>query len=338
MLETFPGSRLVTSIYTPEQTFPEFGDHDVTQLVRRPPGLVRKDPRFALPIMARVFGRAEIPDADVLLCSSSGWAHGIRSDVPKIVYCHTPARWLYEPDVYALGHSSLARIGLRTVGLGFRRWDARAAASAHAYLANSTVVADRIRRAYGRTARVLHPPLMLDPHGERRDVRVPAPDFLLTIGRARGYKNTREVVAAARLLGRALVVVAAGGDGTEPGVVHLAGIDDESLRWLYANCRALVAAAYEDFGLTPIEAMAFGKPVVALRSGGYLDSVTEGRTGLFFDRASGASIASAIEALDTVSFDADHIRRHAAGFSLERFSKALTRIVDETLEGTTARS
>jgi glycosyltransferase involved in cell wall biosynthesis len=109
--------------------------------------------------------------------------------------------------------------------------------------------------------------------------------------------------------------------------MQLVDIDDAELRWLYANCQAVVAAAYEDFGLTPVEGMAFGRPVVALRARGYLDSVVEGRTGVFYDAPSAHAIADAISDLDRTNFDAEDIRRHAATFSRERFASRLREIV-----------
>jgi len=107
-------------------------------------------------------------------------------------------------------------------------------------------------------------------------------------------------------------------------------VDDATLRWLYANCRAVVAAAHEDFGLTPVEAMAFGKPVVALRARGYLDSVLEGQTGFFFNRADPDSIAGAIRAVDDASFDPHRLRKHAAKFGHDRFASRLREIVERT--------
>jgi glycosyltransferase involved in cell wall biosynthesis len=327
MLETFPDARLVTSIYDPAGTYPEFGRYRVETLLPRMP-IVRKDPRLALPILAPVFGSHTVRDTDVVLCSSSGWAHGIKSSAPKIVYCHTPARWLYRERDYAAGHGVAGQIATRAAQLALRGWDRKAALGAHAYVANSYVVADRIRTVYGREAAVLHPPLTLSSDGPQDAVGTLMPGFLLTVARRRGYKNTAIVAAAARQQGVPLVVV--GDEGTsEPGVTYVGRIDDAELRWLYSNCRGLVASAYEDFGLTPVEAMAFGKPVLALRAGGYLETVVEGDTGYFFDEPSPAAIGEAIAQLDGTSFDMETIRRHADQFSADRFAAGLRSIVAE---------
>ena len=311
MLEAFPGARLVTSVYTPATTFPEFADYRVETLLPRGIPLLGRDPRLAFPILAPLFSRRTVRDADVVICSSSGWAHGISASAPKIVYCHTPARWLYQPAEYALGHGPPVRLAMRAARGPLLSWDARAAASANAYLANSSAVADRIRSAYGIDAAVVHPPIVVDPGGEQTAVPGVDPGFLLTIGRGRGYKNTAAVAEAAALRSEPLVIV-----GGEHGI---SDVSDAQLRWLYANCRALVAAAYEDFGLTPIEAMAFGKPVVALRRGGYLDTVVDGTTGLFFDEPRPDAIAGALDRLSATMFDTERIQRHSGTFSLDRF-------------------
>ena len=334
MLETFPDAPLVTSIYAPERTYPEFGRYRVKPLMDHAPAALRRDARLALPILARLFSRHTIKDADVVLCSSSGWAHGVSSEAPKVVYCHTPARWLHEPDEYRRNQRLPARLAASVARRALRDWDMRAAASAETYVANSRFIAQRVWSVYGRDSHVLHPPPGILPDGPVREPQMIGHDFLLTIARGRRYKNTAAVIEATRRLRTPLVVVGRGANEQQPpDVIRLVDVDDATLRWLYANCRAVVAAAHEDFGLTPLEAMAFGKPVVALRARGYLDSVVEGETGFFFDRAEPDSIAAAISAVDNTAFDPDRLRDHAAKFCQERFASHLHEIVESTVEG-----
>jgi glycosyltransferase involved in cell wall biosynthesis len=174
-------------------------------------------------------------------------------------------------------------------------------------------VRERIAHAYGRQAEVVHPPAMLDPDGPQEAVPMEQP-FLLMVARPRAYKNHALVERAAAAAGVALFSA----EGR---------LTDGELRWLYAHCRGLVAAAHEDFGLTPVEAMRFGKPVLALRAGGYVDSVVDGVTGAFFDRLDVAALADAMRAFDESSYDPAAIRSHAARFSLEAFSARMREIV-----------
>ncbi|HZS30084.1 MAG TPA: glycosyltransferase [Gaiellaceae bacterium] len=313
LLEAFPGSRVVTSVFAPDRTFPEFRGFEIETILPAA-GAFGRDARFAFPLLAPAFSRHLVDDADVVVCSSSGWAHGIGATAPKVVYCHTPARWLYLTGDYVAGHGPVVRAVAAAARAPLRRWDARAAASAASYVANSTVVRDRIAQVYGRAAEVVHPPAALDPDGLQRPVAVGDAPFLLTVGRPRGYKNLAVVEAAARAAG-------------VPLIAATGGLDDAQLRWLYANCRGLVAAAHEDFGLTPVEAMSFGKPVLALRAGGYLDSVAEGSTGVFFDRLDVGGLAEALATFDETAFDPAVIKRHAELFSRERFVSRMREIV-----------
>jgi glycosyltransferase involved in cell wall biosynthesis len=252
----------------------------------------------------------------------------------KIVYCHTPARWLYQSARY-LG--TAAPRGARAALLAQRRflleWDREAAASASRYIANSTIVRDRIRSAYGIDAEIVPPPYTLDPGGPQRAPSGVEPGFALTVSRLLPYKNVDAVVAAQAGLPQQRLVVA--GDGPDvarlrrdapANVIFTGAVGDDELRWLYANCTALVAASYEDFGLTPVEAAAFGKPAAVLRYGGYLDTIAED-TGVFFDRPVPSDIRGALARVHGTTWDAVRIRAHAATFSEAAFADRMREIV-----------
>ena len=317
---------IVTSVQTPATTFPElrtFGARE-SWLQRVP--VARRDPRLVLPLLPSAWSSQHVSasDADVVIASSTGFAHGVRSDVPKIVYCHNPPRWLYQPDDYLLDQPRAVRGALGLLRPYLYGWDQRAAASAARYLANSSAVAARVKSSYGIEATVVHPPVGFAVDGPQRAPLEIDDGFLLLVSRPRGYKNVTIACEAVRQRdGEQLVVVGglpsgpAGGWGDLIRVVT--GIDDAELRWLYAHCRALVAPSYEDFGLTPIEAASFGKPTVALRAGGYLDTVVEDETGVFADAVTPEAFADAIGRTDRLQLSADAIRHHAQRFSLERF-------------------
>src|ERR1019366_263325 len=131
-----PGATIHTSLYDPASTFPEFSTHDVRTLPLDRIRILRDHHRLALPLLAPAFSRLHV-DAEVTVCSSSGWAHGARVTGAKVVYCHNPARWLYQADQYLAGSSRLAAAGLAVLSPPLRRWDSRAAATADRYLVNS---------------------------------------------------------------------------------------------------------------------------------------------------------------------------------------------------------
>jgi glycosyltransferase involved in cell wall biosynthesis/ubiquinone/menaquinone biosynthesis C-methylase UbiE len=337
MLRAFPGAPLYTSLYLPEATFPEFAAADVRTLpLNRVPPL-RRNHRLALPLLAPAFSRLEV-QADVVVCSSSGWAHGVRTGGRKVVYCHTPARWLYQPDRYLgeRGAMDPARGALAVLRPALVRWDRRAARSAHRCLVNSRAVASRVRGLYGIEAEVLPAPQTVDPEGPQEELASLEPGFLLCVSRLLPYKNVDAVVeAVARLRDERLVVVGSGPDearlqsGANGSATFVSSVGDEQLRWLYANCAGLLSASYEDYGLTPLEAAAFGKPAAVLRWGGFLDTVREDATGVFFDAPAPDDILQAIVALRSRDWDADAIRAHAGRYSEARFVELLRRVVDE---------
>jgi glycosyltransferase involved in cell wall biosynthesis len=268
----------------------------------------------------------QVQDADVVVASSTGWAHGISTSAGcrKIVYCHNPARWLYQSEEYATGPAG--RFLLRAVRPYLQTWDRAAAATADLYLVNSTVVADRVRRAYGIEPEVLHPPVAVDPTAERRPVPGLEPGFWLTIARHRGYKNTRAIVDGTGLMKDARLVVAGADqfDASAPHVTSVGVVPEDQLRWLYANARALVSVSREDFGLTPIEANAFGTPVAVLRAGGFLDSTVEGESGVFIEADTAQAVHDALSVFP--EFDKAAVRKNAERFSADGFRSRLREI------------
>ena len=326
--DAFPGSPFVTSVYEPDLSFPEFRDREiVTGPLQHWPG-VRRDPRKALPLLAPAWDRTAVTHADVVVASTSGWAHGV--GVPDgcalVAYCHNPARWLYQTEDY------LPRAWQRAVTRPLRRrleaWDRRAAQRVDTYVANSSSVAARIERVYGRPSTIVHPPVSIDVDGPQEPVEGLQPGFFLTVGRGRGYKNVRAVIDGVGLLGDAQVAVVGSAPRGEQADAHarwLGVVSDAQLRWLYANARALVAVSYEDFGLTPIEANAFGTPVAVLRAGGYLDSTHEGVSGVFIDAPLADAVAETLRGMPELATEA--VVRHAARFSQARFAQQMHEVV-----------
>ena len=330
MLKAFPGAPLYTSLYEPDATFPEFADYEVRTLWTNRLRSLRDDHRRGLAMYPLAFSGLRITDAEVVVCSSSAFAHGVRTDAPKIVYCHTPPRWLYdEAGTYLAGWSGPVRVANRAVSVPMRRWDRRAAHSAASYIANSTVVRDRIRTTYGIAAPVVAPAVS-PPISDIVPVPAVRRPFMLCASRLLAYKNVDAIVAAFELVTDASLVVV--GDGPEArrlraiagaNVMFLGPVTDGELCWLYSQCEGVVAAAFEDFGLTPIEAAAFGKPSAALRAGGFLDTVVQAKTGVFFENLTPGAIAAGVHRILTHPWDERAIRRHAAHFGEDRFAEAL---------------
>ncbi|MGO2748675.1 MAG: glycosyltransferase [Pseudoclavibacter sp.] len=341
----FPEAQVFTTLYDPETTFPEFRDIDIVPSPLNRIGPLRRDHRKALPFLAAASSGIHI-DADVVIASTTGWAHGFRTTGQTIAYCHSPARYLYLSDQYLgdAGAFSPARLGLRALTPYLTRWDQKAAASVDTYLTNSSIVQQRVQDVYGRSSELLFPPHSVDVSGPR----TPMPELaefvgdgghLLLVSRLLPYKNVDAAIqAVAGMSNERLVIVGDGPQRAElvaqlPSNARLvSGVSDEHLRWLYARSRALLAPSHEDFGLTVVEAAAWGKPSIALKAGGYLDTVREGATGRFFHEPTPAAISDAIVASRFQVWDVAAIKAHAHRFSEQAFARRMHELVDAALE------
>lgn len=337
----WPDAPIYTTFYDPEGTFPEFEDaHIVTSPLNRV-GVLRKDPRRALPLLPLASSLMHVKEP-IAVVSTSGWAHGFRYDGATLVYCHTPARWVYLLDDYLGedGQRSLKGRAARALRPGLKVWDRAAQRRRSRYVANSTVVRERIADVYG----VAEPDLVFPPHSVSTDgPQEPIPGaegivdrgYLLSVARLMPYKHVDVAIAAAERAGRPLLVIGRGPE--EARLKALAGEDvvfaqdltDAQLRWAYAHAQGLIAASHEDFGITPLEASAWGVPTVALHAGGYLDTIAEGVNGVFVDAPTVDDVTGGVKRLLATDWDVDAMRAHAARFSEEEFARRISALVAE---------
>ena len=336
LVERWPGVPIFTSAYLPDCTFPAFRRADVrtsfVQWFARDPNTVM---RRAFPLMVPGFRRFDFSAYDVVLSSAAYAAKTIR--IPDrachICYCYSPLRLAWRPQDYLSPHSSrLKHRALEAAAAGLRRWDYAVAQKVNYFATTCRNVAARIKEAYGRDAEIIHAPIEF----ARYRVQPGSPgDFYLVVSRLNHYKRVDLAIHAAARLGRRLIVV---GDGPQRAelerraarsdVSFLGRVSDDVLLDLYANCRALIFPQEEDYGLTPLEAQASGRPVVAYRAGGALETIIEGETGVFFSEQTPDALVEALERLERTRFDSDRIRRHAAAFDAAPFSDRMTAFIE----------
>lgn len=338
MHRAFPEATIYTTLYNPEGTFPEFKNAKIVTSSINRIGLFRRDHRLALPILPIASSLLKVPARKVIV-STTGWAHGFDYQGESFVYCHSPARWLYLTEQY-LGerNSKAVGIALRMLRPGLTLWDQRAAARSKNYVGNSTAIQQRIRTVYGKDVPICFPPHSVDENSPAEPIAgleqfTADGDYFLVVSRLMEYKNVDVVVEAFTRLGKKLLVI---GEGPEkeyltnlagPTVRIISGVSDAQLCYAYRNCVALLAVAYEDFGITPLEAGASGKPVIALREGGFLDTVQEGRTGVFIDSPTVEQVMGTVSDFDPSQWDSNYIRRHVEQFSEQRFIQELRRYI-----------
>jgi glycosyltransferase involved in cell wall biosynthesis len=327
----FPHAPVYTSVYDAESTFREFSKVDVRASPLQSVGWLRRDPRLALPVLPAAWAANPVKGFDAVLVSSSGWAHSVKvsDSCRRIVYCHNPARWLYQQDVFL--KSRLTRTLAAPMTAVLRRRDVSAAQRCDKYVANSSIVAARIRRVYGIEAEVVHPPVSIDVAGSQVPLPGIEPGFWLAVARGRGYKNVAPIVQAiaATRTERLVVVGQYSPDLTDrhPSITWTGVIDDDELRWLYANARALVSVSDEDFGLTPLEANSFGTPAAVIRAGGFLDSTAEGESGVFIPNPTQEAVAAVLR--NFPDFDRAVVQAHAKRFDFKAFETRILEIVKD---------
>ena len=325
----FPQAPLYTSLYRSRSTFPEFASLDVrTTLLDRLP--VDRRFRALFPLYPAAFRSLGRIDAELVISSSSGWAHFVRTSPRAFhaVYCYNPARWLY--GEYMGGAAAQRSLG--PFADAFRHLDRRAAQRPDLYVAISNLVRDRIRRHYGRDAPVVYPPVDVErftptPRGER----------LLVVSRLLPYKRVDLVVDAATRAGLGLDVVGTGPALADlrrragPTVRFLGRLPDAEITELFERCGAFCLPGTEDFGITPVEANAAGKPVVAFAGGGALETIEEGVSGVFFREQSPGALLGALKTCDEIGATPERIAENAQRFSAETFRTRLTSVLAEAL-------
>jgi glycosyltransferase involved in cell wall biosynthesis len=272
---------------------------------------------------------------ELILSSSSGYAKGLKRPAGSVhvCYCHTPMRWAWRSDEYTKRerHGRMSRLLIGASLFSLRRWDLRAANRPDYYIANSRAVADRIQNTYKRHAEVIPPPIDVNRFQ-------PSPagpdDYYLVLSRLIAYKRIDLAVAACTRLNRRLIVV---GEGPEykhlreiagPTIEFVGRQPDAAVNEYAARCQALLFTGEEDFGMAPLEVNAAGRPVIAYRAGGALETVAEGVSGMFFNLPHVDSLANAIVRFEKAQWNSSAIRAHACAFDRSVFDGRIRHFVE----------
>lgn len=330
----FPEADVFTHAYRPDGMDGLLAGHRVTEsfIARLPMG--RRHPQAYLPLLPMASRALRLDGYDLIVSSESGPIKGIRKPVGArhVCYCHTPMRYLWDMhDDYYRTAGLIGKLAMKVFTGYLRKEDLKSAESVDAFVANSAFVAERIKRIYGRESRVVYPPVDVAFYGQVPPTRKGG--YLLA-GQLIPYKRPELAVAACMRMGRPLTVI---GDGVlrerlarlaadHPAIRFLGRVSDEELRRRYAEAQALLFPGVEDFGIVPVEAQAGGTPVIALGSGGALETVVDGVTGQFFKDDSVDALCGAIEEFESRAWSAEACRANAARFSEERFAAGMREV------------
>jgi glycosyltransferase involved in cell wall biosynthesis len=336
LVDLFPTATIHTLVHVPGSVSPALEACPIrTSVVQRLPGAPRRFRQY-LPLFPWAIGQLDLAGYDLVLSTSHCVAVGARTPPATchVAYCFTPMRyaWAFEAE-YVERLPPGARWAGRGVMAGLRRWDRTAGRRPDALACISQHVAERIRRAWGRSARVIYPPVRTEyfrPEGE------PGPEFLCVSALA-PYKRLDVAVEAFTRLAWPLVVIGSGPEGARlrqragPTVRFLGWQDDTAIRAAVARCRAFVFPGEEEFGIAPLEAMAAGRPVIAYGRGALTETVVDGVTGLFFREQTAQALIDALRRFEVTGWSPEKIRAHALRFGEARFRAEMAGFVDECL-------
>lgn len=333
----FPDAPIYTAVYNAKNMPDDFKKMDIrTSFIQKLPFGKTKYTTY-LPFMPYAFEQFDLTGYDLVISSNTCCSKGVITgpDTLHICYCNTPMRYAWEfYHEYVDRKNRLARFFIAWMMKGIRTWDRLSADRVDVFIANSRNVAKRIRKHYRRESAVIYPPV-------RTELFRPAQDggedggYYLAVSRLVPYKRIDLVAEAFTRLELPLKIV---GEGVESDAIRkksgecvelLGRLPDEEVLKLMQHCKAFVFPGEEDFGITPIEAQACGKPVIAFGKGGALETVVKDRTGVFFYEQTAEALADAVKRFEAMRFDAGEIRAHAEKYSEARFVEELHGFVME---------
>jgi glycosyltransferase involved in cell wall biosynthesis len=334
ILEVLPEAELFTLFHFPGSVSPAIESRVIHTSFLQGAATRADDYRRLLPLFPRAARKWDFSAYDLIVSSSHCVAKGIDAKgKPHLCYCHTPMRYIWDRfDDYFPRSKPLQRGAMMSVAPWLRRWDVQTADEVTSFVANSTFVKERIARYYKREAEVIHPfvddVFLETPLVEQRE------DYHLVVSALVPYKRIELAIEA----GKRLVVIGSGPmrealeKRSGPNVTFLGNVPRATIVEKLARARTLILPGIEDFGITPLEAMALGTPVVAFGEGGVLDSVVEGETGLFFRQPNAAALGAALEAAEGKTWDRAAIRARAAAFTREQFRRRFASAVQRVRE------
>ncbi len=355
LTEIFPEASIHTLFYDEKLTHSRFlGKTIFTSFLQKMPA-IKNHHHFFMPLMPYAAKTLDLSDYDLVFSDSASYGKGIKigQNTIHICYCHTPLRYAWEAKEYLKEYpiSAAIKFFLPPLLVYLRNWDKKAASRIDYFIANSGFIAGRIRRYYEREAEVIYPPydenrfffsrISADPLRSRESEVSQNADkrgYYLAIGRFMHYKKFDLVIRTFNKMAKNLLIV--GGGPEEARLKKLAGptiefrnftVNSEELRNYYTNAKACIFPQLEDFGLTAVEAMACGTPVIAYGAGGVKESVKEGLSGIFFERQDENCLKEAVEKFEKMEFNREEIALYAKKFGKERFKKEIADFVSECL-------
>ena len=332
----FPQADIFTHAWNPEKVGKPFNSHKINETFISHLPMAREKCQIYLPLMPSALARLDFSAYNLILSSESGPCKGIRkpSGVRHVCYCHTPMRYVWDMfDDYYRAAGLGGKIAMQLFKNYMRKYDLKSAENVDLFLANSKFVAERIKRIYGRDSIVVYPPVDTDYF--IREAGDEPKDYYLFAGQLISYKRPELALRACLKMHRKLMIV---GDGPmrpqlekeaagNPDIIFAGRTTRFPLRKYYAEAKALIFPGIEDFGIVPLESQSVGVPVIALGIGGALETVVQGKTGIFFPEPTVDSLCRSIEEFEALRFDRQTIIGHAHKFHRDVFVQKMRDIL-----------
>jgi glycosyltransferase involved in cell wall biosynthesis len=337
LCDLFPQAELFTAVYDEQGTEGRFSHRAVhTSFLQRVRPTARTF-RALLPLYPYAIEAIDLRGYDLVVSSSSAWAHGVipDEDATHVCYCHNPFRYAWNAREATLSaRGPLGRAALGVIFQRWRQWDWIAAQRVDTYVANSETTQRRIGRYFAREAEIVHPPVETS-----RFAPGPVGEDYVVLSELMPHKRIDLAIEAFNRLRLPLVVVGNGPDARRlrrlagPTIRFTGRVSDTQAASLLATARALVVTATEEFGIAAVEAQAAGRPVIALAEGGVRETVREGETGVFYEEATVDALRAAVAGFDVSAVDPAACVANAARFDVSRFRQSMKRVVEEAVAG-----
>jgi len=346
LAEMFPEAPIYTLLCEEENIKKYYQNHRIdTSVIQRLPGGV-KHYKWYMPFMPMAVEFFDLSGYDLVISDSASFAKGVitRPETLHIDYCHTPTRYLWSDSHQYINELKYNKWLKKIVSLFLnyvRIWDRQAADRVDIFIANSKIVQQRIKKYYQRDSTVIYPPANTKKYSlspELIDEKLRVENYFLIGCRLAPYKRVDIVIEAFKKMpSKKLKIFGSGIDlnrlkkiaGEASNIEFLGRVEDQQLAKLYRNCQAFIHPQEEDFGITVVEAMACGAPVIAYRRGGALEIIIENQTGLFFDQQKPEVIIEVVEKFNKNNFDEKIIRAQAEKFSTENFKANIQNFIDQ---------
>ncbi|MFH0951021.1 MAG: glycosyltransferase [bacterium] len=338
LAELYPEAPIYTLLYEKDNANKYFrGRQILTSVIQRLPGGV-KHYKWYMPFMPMAVEFFDLSEFDLILSDASAFAKGVitPTDSLHICYCHTPTRYLWSDShsyIKELPYNKYLKKIIAFVLNYIRVWDRIAADRVDLFIANSQFIKKRIAKYYRRKSEVIYPPVDVQRFQISQEVK----DYYLIGGRLVPYKRFDMVIEAFKELNLPLKIFGEGIDLARlqkiavghSNIEFLGRVDDQTQAQLYSQCQAFINPQEEDFGITAVEAMAAGRPVIAYARGGVLEQVIADQTGVFFAEQTKADLVKAVKHCQQISFDPQFIKQQADKFSTERFKQEIADYINK---------